>query len=127
MNLMQHKKTNESANSENLFAEKGIVIEVFKGKAAAAGKFVIVATDTSVESRVSNNVESIAEFICLHLKANADQIIFIEHRQRCAHFEETFDLVHLEFNELKKTFHKPAWSAFSQKATEALKGEKLYG
>jgi hypothetical protein len=101
------------------------LVKVYRGVGTAKGKIVVVATDQGNSSVVSNKVEEIATQTCRTHNIKPEDLVFIERRMARPSFEETFDLVHLDWNASAEVFKKPEWSKFTKEATEAITGETL--
>lgn len=100
-------------------------VEIFKGKGTATGKVVVIASDNGSASVVANKVENIAGEICRQMRIKPENLVFIEHRREQPNFEETFDLVHLQYHAASKKFIKPEWSAFTKEATDKITGDQI--
>lgn len=92
-------------------------IKVYEGIGTATGKFVVVATDIGHSSVVANGVEQIA--------TGLKKLVFVERRRRTESFEETFDAVHLVWNERENKYTAPNWSPVSRESNGAITGENF--
>lgn len=121
--LKQEMMTKEATGEEDIF--DACEVKVYAGRGTAQGKFVILAKELEGRSAVANQVEKIATAVRRTLNARAEQIVFIEHHPERANFDETFDLVHLDYKKGDDVFTKPDWSHFTKEKTEEITGEEI--
>lgn len=100
-------------------------VKLYEGIGTAKGKTVVIATDTKGGCSITSRIEEVAGDICKRNRIAPEKFVFIEHRLEQPNFEETYDLVHFDWNERERRFKKPQWSSFAAEAVERITGEKI--
>lgn len=123
MFIRKYKKTVDPQDADRSPESR---IGFYNGKNKAQDKIVVIFTNFKSRHDADEKIEEIATRLLPRLRIEPDKIIFIEHQSRRPDFEETYDLLHLEWHERLEMFVKPNWSSFTKAATEQITGEKIF-
>lgn len=84
-------------------------VRIFAGRGEFEGKTVIVATDLGKGNSVTNEAEHLATLLSERERIAPENLVFIEHYEDSARFEETFDLVEFEWDPQRDCWTSPRW------------------
>jgi hypothetical protein len=100
-------------------------VRIFAGAGEQTGKTVVITTDTNHGNSVTNQAEHIATDVIRRQNIHRLDLVFIEHYEKQAVFEETYDLVNFKWNTREKRFEQPNWKHLTKEDVEKMAGEVL--